>query len=693
MSATVRIHRAGSGYAPDGPGDFLGSGYFVAPNWVLTCAHVVRQGEGARVKVVYETEPGRGESSVDGEVMATLPDTPRAVSPGSWPAPDLALVRLLEPADHACVYVSERPAAFYGGESVVYLGWSEVGGVLRRVNGTCAVQGTLGWADPDEQIRLGGDILPPGVSGGPVVDPVRGEVVGVLKSQLDRGLGGTSIGVEQLRALPVPDGPVGSEHDDLYQAVFHAHDRYHMDRHQHPDAAPGSWTDVQSDLGATAGRTLTPQQRTQLLGRLAELPPPTSTRGLLSLLDGLLGGQAAPRYPAPRGWRDGVGALYESRRGEGALELVLEFAMGALTAERPYATPGMDTAEERLWQWVKWTADDRSPRFRSELRHKRYTGLRPAAPDHSLGGARTAAKRECTADLAPRACVLLELEPCGWEPDRFDWRVGVVEPTGEVRPVADDSRGTSRGTALGDLPERLAPPLAEAFRQCDEPDRRAALQVALPRTLLDLDVDAWETPSGGAPLGVLRPVYVRCADLDLDLDLDMDLGPAPESGPESDQAAWDEALLESATRWRWTRVSGLRAVVVDCADGMRVPVPPERELRRLAYSTVPVLCRFDGRHRQESLAGLGRVVRGGFRVALWRRLADQQDAVCAEFHRRVTDTVVGASSAERLPDLVHELRAGLRAGRAPTYWSAGIALLYDDPRQPLPGADHILQAP
>lgn len=47
--ATVRIHRRGDGYATDGPGPgFLGSGFFIAPSWVLTCAHVAMQGRGAR---------------------------------------------------------------------------------------------------------------------------------------------------------------------------------------------------------------------------------------------------------------------------------------------------------------------------------------------------------------------------------------------------------------------------------------------------------------------------------------------------------------------------------------------------------------------------------------------------------------------------------------------------------------------
>lgn len=74
MAATVRIHRTGAGYAADEPGSFVGSGFFIAPNWVLTCAHVVRGGEGGELAVTYESGAGRGTSQVPGEVVATLPE-------------------------------------------------------------------------------------------------------------------------------------------------------------------------------------------------------------------------------------------------------------------------------------------------------------------------------------------------------------------------------------------------------------------------------------------------------------------------------------------------------------------------------------------------------------------------------------------------------------------------------------------
>ncbi|MET7385192.1 trypsin-like peptidase domain-containing protein [Streptomyces sp. NPDC005385] len=684
MAATVRIHRAGAGYALDEPGTFLGSGFFIAPNWVLTCAHVVRSGEGDEVTVVYETGPGRGTSAVAGVVATALPDHVRLPARGTWPSPDLALVRLSEPVDHDCAYVTERPAAYYEEAVVLYSGWSVVGGELRRLSGTCTVQGTLGgWSD-DEQIRLGGDVLPPGVSGGPVVDPVRGEVVGVLKSRADRGLGGTCTGVEQLRSLPVPAEEPRAEHDDSYQAVFHAHDRYHRDRQRHPDTDRSTWADVQNQLGARPGRALSPEERTQLLGRLADLPPPVSTRALLGLLESLLGDQTAIPHPAPRGWRDGLGALYESSRQDAALDLVLDYAMRAMSAERPFVTPGTQAAERALWEWVRQTAEGRpGPGYRRRLGQQWIERLQlpPRGPSAGAGAARAPAR---SADRAPRLFVLLELEQLGWEPGRCDWHVAVGRPTGEVVRLRDGER-----TVLEDLPAVLAPALAEAFRQCDEPGRPADLQVALPHLLLGLDVDAWQLGADEPPLGAYRPVVVRCADREQLPD------PGDGSGlPDGKEEPLPEEERDvREARWKWIHTHGAQAEVLDCEDGLRVPVPAAESLRGLPHRTVPVLCRYGDHRFEDDRVALVRIVHGGYGVALWRRWRGQADAVCGEFHRRAGDTVAGAGGADRLPELVHALRAGLRAGKPETYWADGIALFYDDPRRPLPGTGDLLEAP
>ncbi|MFE7860361.1 trypsin-like peptidase domain-containing protein [Streptomyces sp. NPDC057403] len=667
MAATVRIHRTDVGYSLDEPGSFLGSGFFIAPNWVLTCAHVVRGGEGGEMAVVYEGGPGRGGSTVPAEVVATLPDHVDDTAPGNWPAPDLALVQLRAPVDHACVYVSERPAAYYAEGKVFYAGWTVLGGRLQLLDGTLTVQGTIGGWSEGVQMRLGHNDLPYGVSGGPVVDPARGEVIGVLKSRADHGSGGTSTGIEQLRRLPVPEEGVQAEHEDHYQAIFHAHDRYHRDRQQSDSGGP-SWADVQSRLDARPGRTLTPGERIQLLGRLADLPPPVSTRGLLDVLESLPDLQATTPLPAPRAWRDGLGALYENARDDGAWGLVLEYAVRVAYAERPFDRPGTADAETALWDWARQARGGQIPlrrlvRLRADLlRLRRRPTAAPAGPLPRRG---------------PRSVALLELVERGWERERWDWRVSVTRPGGAVEGVGEGER-----TATGELPSRLASPLAEAFRQCDERGRPAVLQVALPHTRLDLPVDTWQLDPDEPPLGARGPLVLRCVDRDRLPSEDAD-GLSPWTDPDEDRF----------DRWRWLRAHGARAYVLDCGDGVPQQVPDVDVLRDLSPESVPVLCRYGEDRYEDDVAALARIVLGGFGVALWRRGRDRRDAVCGEFHRGAAITVADERGAEHLPERVHELRASLLASRTEAFWAHGITLFYDDPLQPLPGTGDLLEAP
>ncbi|OQR60469.1 serine protease [Streptomyces maremycinicus] len=742
MAATVRIHRPVVGYALEEPGTFLGSGFFVAPNWVLTCAHVAWGGEGGEVAVVYETAPGRGTSTAPGRVVATLPDRADGAGPalpaGNWPAPDLALVQLTEPVDdHECVYVSERPAAYYGEGRVLYAGWTESEGRLQVMDGTLTVQGTIGGWSSDVQMRLGDNDLPYGVSGGPVIDPERGEVIGVLKARSDHRPGGTSTGIEQLRTLRVPAQAVPAEHTDLYQAVFHAHDRYHRDRQRHPASRRQTWTDVQGRLGARPGRTLSPDERIQLLGRLAELPPPESTRGLLDILDSLPDLQAPTPLPAPRGWRDGLGALYESASDDGALELVLDYAMRAMSAPRPFVVPSTPDAEKALWVWVWQAAQRLSARHRSGLAEQRIERLRRRdeaehdVPDTVSGGLRPVRgpggrrpHRQDAPDARARArrvgsvarpSALLELVRRGWEPDRCDWSVSVAAPGGEVVRLHQTER-----TLLADLPAHLAGPLGEAFRHCDEPGRPALLQVALPHALLGLEVDTWRLAPGQEPLGALRPVVVRCADRDRLPDEAFGayggggpVGPARAHGADGAHDSsgldgpdrpgdldeldglddLDELDAERRARWRWLHAHRARAEVLDCDEGLRKPVPTVEQLRALSHGTVPVLCRYGDLRYEDDAEALARIVLGGYGVALWRRRRGRADAVCGEFHRGTIDGIAEPPSAQQLPEAVHELRMRLRAGRTESFWADGLALLYDDPHQPLPGTGDLLEAP
>ncbi|MFH9978634.1 trypsin-like peptidase domain-containing protein [Streptomyces sp. NPDC017179] len=697
MAATVRIHSTPVGYALDEPDTFLGSGFFIAPNWVLTCAHVIHGEEGGEVAVVYESGPAEGPSVVPGRVAATLPDHVEQRVRGSWPAPDLALVRLREPVGHDCVYVSERPTAQYGEGRVFYAGWTVTGGQLQILDGFLSVQGTIGGWSSGAQMRLGQNDLPNGVSGGPVIDPVRGEVIGVLKSRADNGTGGTSTAIDRLRTLQVPPGAVRTEHDDVFHAVFHAHDRYHRDRQQPSESRRPTWADVQGELGARPGGTLDPDRRGELLGRLAELPPPDTTRTLLDLLDSLPNFQVPSLSPAPRGWRDGLGMLYENAGRDGALKLVLDYAMLVMAAERP-ATPSNLTAEQALWDWVKRASTVLDPGYRSRLARERarHLGQRRLRGPGDCGGAPERGDHGWTGgekarDAVARPAVLLEVLPRGWEPDHCDWSISVARADGEATRLHEAER-----TPLDDLSSYVMGPLTEAFRRCDEPGRRVALHAVLPHRLLGLAVDEWESRAGGPPLGAQRPVVVRCSDRDQLPGEDLLWPGGPYGGTRTTDSHGDRAEdgdEERRDRWNRLHARDAQAEVLDCDDGVREPVPAVSELRGLAPRTVPVLCRFGDRGYEDDSAALGRIVHAGFGVVLWRRRRSQPDVVCGEFHRGAKKAVDDGDGAARLPDLVHGLRRKVREGLTEAFWADGIALLYDDPQHPLPGTGDLLEAP
>lgn len=652
-AATVRIHGTEAG------NPLRGSGFFVAPNWVLTCAHVALAGQEETVAgaVGRRVSVGYGDKLLSGVVEWADPDAPPGL--GRWAAPDLALVRLLDHVEHPCVWLTERTAKGYTSNQVAFFGWVSMDGQIMEYNGRCTISGQLG-AGSGGILKLGNeDEMPQGLSGGPVVDLVRGEVIGVLKARRSGKDGGLAVGIQQLRHLPSADDPT----EDLYHRVMTAHDLHHADRHGFVGAHEVTWTDAHSEIGAATARALTPGQRTALLGMLAQLPPPAGTRGLTDIVTEVRGSPAQGLPLAPRAWRDGLGLLYDLRRGSTELEAVLRYAVHAATADRPatdWAAAPDEEAERALWRWAQDAAADAGSltrMFRNTLVTERKARLRArgALIPRALPAHRTGTE------------ALLEIHPRGWEPGRYDWRVCVVPENGEVDCVEEEFGGT----ALADLESRLSQPLAEAFRRCDEPGHVATLQLAVPGALMAFaaQADGWRLGSGDRTLGHARPLVIRRTD------------PPPDEDP---------ALTEERRgRWRTLHQQPPVPAVLDCDEGTAGPVPDEDELRARPRDTLPVFCR-----TAEAVPdALHRVVRSGYAIALWRREAVPAESVCADFHRGVNRTVHTARSAGRLPHALAALRADVADAVPEAYWSAGLTLLYDDPTRPLPGTDELLETP
>ncbi|MFB9515685.1 VMAP-C domain-containing protein [Streptomyces purpureus] len=678
-----------------------GSGFLVAPGWVLTCAHVLVDGHGLR----RPQDPAAGGAEgadvgvvVDGEVLPgrlayCMPRPHQAVperggdQPGREPyadavdgiTPDLALVALLAPLKRErCVWLTDRPPGEFGQAE------DDGGGIIGRFYDATGEEGPFvteqlvcghgGNKGSRIKVTLRVDMRH-GVSGGPLIDLERGEVIGVVKARAKDGRSGLAVAVSALRALGPDSHQPGAPDlgDEPYRELMRLHDAWHW-RRQDPEQSDGqdTWIDGQRELpGRLSSWELT--DRLTALNRLGRIPGPRSPDVVQQLVHDATG-QHANRHTRAVTWRDGHGML-RGFGGDDDLAVHLQYlARVAVEVYRGAAAPGADpqaVAEARaLHRWVM----ERGQALRPQMR-KRLSGLRPA----------------------PRA-VLLEFEEApafyddteddgyagaGAEQALFTWSVLrgygdgrwelAVEPQPDGVPFA-----RAREQALLALAGVLAG--ADAARPAGDP---VPLEVALPGSLFGAAVAEWEMREDHRPssprsvVGADRPVVLR----------DIERRLAPVVGDEGAADPW-------ARRWQGL-LSAPRLTPVRLAE----PHAPlgRQQLSALPDGTVPVLCRDvsagTGGDAVQRAAGLG------FPVALWRADGhgephpDPAAGHCEEFH----DGVAGLLSAVGPDPAVLSLPRRvwrLRAGEPRAAWTRGLVLFYDDPRHPLPrAAEKPLQQP
>ncbi|MEJ3750058.1 trypsin-like peptidase domain-containing protein [Actinomycetes bacterium KLBMP 9797] len=222
-----------------------GSGVWIAPGVVLTCAHVV---PAAGLPVIIRWQG----TLLAGRVRVRLPEAPGA--DGLWRLPDLAVVDVAEVWEHPCARLSEdeplhdtQLLAF--GYDTTYGSVLEATTASGRFAGAHYMSGNVSW-------RFAGDEFRAGMSGGPVIDVASGGVCGLTKTtrQAATVLGGLVTPVLGLRDLDLP----------MWQALWRKHDRYHMKAH--------TWPRTDQADATQAGRYLATNEEIDLLGMLADEP-------------------------------------------------------------------------------------------------------------------------------------------------------------------------------------------------------------------------------------------------------------------------------------------------------------------------------------------------------------------------------------------------------------------------------------
>jgi hypothetical protein len=280
LAADCRV-RIGTDIA--GAPDEGGSGVWIAPGTVLTCAHVVPAGPNSKVQV------GWREQIHTGTVSDQIPDTP---ADGLWPYPDLAVIVVENAPQHPCAWLSEaapvRDLIAFGHSAALGEGLQPAEVVGWRGGSHVYGEG-LFW-------QFKGNELVSGMSGGPVLDLASSAVCGIVSVSLGEGAdrGGYVVPIEGLRCLGV----------QRRRDLLIAHDRFHgRDR---------VWAALRAELPPSPGSPrypVTPSEEVQLLGLLAQFPAADPGELLTLLARNSVDG----RMPAPpAALRDVAYALLDS---------------------------------------------------------------------------------------------------------------------------------------------------------------------------------------------------------------------------------------------------------------------------------------------------------------------------------------------------------------------------------------------
>ncbi|MFI9581516.1 trypsin-like peptidase domain-containing protein [Streptomyces sp. NPDC052236] len=636
-----------------------GTGFFIAPGWVLTCAHVLAphlRGDRTRPFHLIGSEVNGGEP-LEARLACWLLDgdgEPRAEQRVPVEQ-DLALVRLIEPdAEHECVWLTDR-TEYPGGRGIVQ-GYRPEQSPQSPERSEAETQRAVRWRaaaringfDDDYGMRFRPEAeFPKGGSGSPVLDAHTGAVVGILKSRRVGRDGGTAIAATALRRFGT-----------TYQLVMAAHDRWHG---HSPKVTGHNWIERQHQLpGAgvhTSGDQWSPVDRREALSLLAAVHPPASIRPVAELAKKARGGVPPPpgQLP-PRIWRDGHGLLYEAGQPVAAIA-ALHYLQLVVEYER---SRGADPAP--LADWVA--------RRLMEVPRIVHTVVTQATLPPGLVHPRALSGQDRIVVPYPRpgdgsAVVIVELEPvCDARPTRFYWRIRVDDGHDVNEPLHEEQTGD--GVPPEQLIQRLRGPLDEVFASVDGPGAPAPLEVALPADHFDTAVHRWQLTEMArlhhpAYVGVRRMVVLR------------------------DLARRGEPDTVWARRWE-------EMLAADALTAFRAPpqrqVPRPRHFEDLPPSAVPVLCRPAG--RGVGRRAIGMALRAGHGIALWHT-DGHSDHGCTEFcedlYQGAAALLAQTAGAGELPDRLRRIRDDISGSRNSGHWAEGVAILYDDPGRPLPADD------
>lgn len=626
-AATVHLLPAGGKDSP-----LWGSGFFVAPGWVLTAAHVLRPHLAADRTVAFRV---RGEG-VDAEArlgqwLITDPRNPKVPL-----AEDLALVRLTGEHPHECVWLTDRAARHSGALKACgyYPGPPDAHFriVDAEINGHEDTYGLIIKPDID---------FPGGMSGGPLLDPESGAVVGLIKSRRKEKDGGKAVAIAALRRF-----------GETYRTVMTAHDRWHGEE---PVSESGdNWIDLQRGPAAEQSTVWTPRDRRRALALLAALPPPPDEPTVNLIAKAARSGNQWPgATPELRTWRDGHGLLYE---GTTPLDPLVFLRYLRLVEAHARAR---DTGSPLLTGWL-------TKRLRNDPR--RY--LHALARDVSLPDELRPPPEEDGPERVVISypgpgegpVVALLLDPViGAQPARFFWQIWYDD--GDGLPEVHETDPSVHGCRPDELVQALRVPLGGLLDSKDREGHPVPLEVALPAEHFDTAVHRWRFADIAAlndpgHLGARRRLVLRALER---------------------RGYPDNLWLD-----RWQGMTSGRRF-----EGWRMPPPGAVDptgYRTAERHRIPVMCRPAGQGTGH--VAMKHALSSGHAVALWHIGPHPERGACLPecdtLRARVEKFFGTLGSLAELPDRLRHVRQDISEQRPDSTWAEPLALLYDDPRRPLP---------
>ncbi|MBY8874667.1 serine protease [Micromonospora sp. PLK6-60] len=432
-------------------GRTTGSGFFAAPGFVLTCAHVTGAEIGTKVTVSW---PGHKASAT----VRWASRQPTAT--GTWPYPDLAVVELDEgPYGHGCAFLEQRYPPLKS--DVLAIGHSAIYQATPEVEPTVLRYGGLTSYPPEQFLKLESNEIPAGMSGGPVLSLETGAVCGITKSQrlANTSMGGRAVPLKALRCIE----------KSLYRRLWRAHDRYH--------AVDTPWLRHVDAIRAAPTSELNVGEERKLRALLADLPVVDAHRLRWNGVAGILA--AEPEAPLID-YRDVAEDLSQLYRGDDhSLPLAVAYAADL-------ARDGADAHARALGDWV-------------------------LAVSHRRGQAAAANRRMAVSPTVPQTVALMaELTPASQDRGLVRLNVWRHLNTGDSVPVHIGRKSLTPERAWGDLRALLPEELQAAGGTAS----RVRIEIFAPLELMDEHVGGWRLwpRAQWVELGRRYPVVLRDVD-------------------------------------------------------------------------------------------------------------------------------------------------------------------------------------